>query len=85
LTQEDNTSLKEELIQEGKERNIAQQKVEEIEKQISEVFQAIPNSTKLEEACYEEKMRKIAQDLAQYKEHIKELEKRAIPTTPPKF
>jgi hypothetical protein len=28
-------------------------------------------------------MRKIVQDLAQYKEHIKELEECAVPTTPP--
>jgi RNase H-fold protein (predicted Holliday junction resolvase) len=77
LAQEDNTSLKEALSQEGKERKIAQQKVEEMEKQISGVFQAIPDNAESEEASSEEKMRKIAQALAQYKEKIKELEEHA--------
>jgi hypothetical protein len=82
LVQEDNTSLKEALSQEGKERKIAQQRVEEMERQISGVFQAIPDSAKSEEASFEEKMRKITQALVQYKEKIKELEEHAVPMTP---
>jgi hypothetical protein len=74
LAQEDNTSVKEALSQEGKERNIAQQRVEEMDRQISGVFQAILDSTKLKEASSEEKRRKIIEDLVQYKEQIKELE-----------
>jgi hypothetical protein len=83
LAQEDNTSLKEALSQEGKERKLAQQRVEEMEKQISGVFQAIPDNTESEEASSEEKMRKIAQALVQYKEKIKELEEHTVPMTPP--
>jgi hypothetical protein len=83
LVQEENTSLKEALSQEGHETNLAQQKVEEMEKKISGVFQAIPDNAELEEAYVEENMRRIAQALVQYKENIKELEERAIPTTPP--
>jgi hypothetical protein len=67
LAQEDNTLLKETLSQEGWERKIAQQKVEEMEKQISGVFQSIPDNVESEEASSEEKMRKIAQALTQYK------------------
>jgi hypothetical protein len=45
LAQEDNTSLKEAVSQEGKARKIAQKKLEEMEKQISAVFQAISDNT----------------------------------------
>jgi hypothetical protein len=42
--------------------------VEDMERQLSGVFQSIPNIAKLEEESFEEKMRKIAQALIQYKE-----------------
>jgi hypothetical protein len=83
IVQEENITLKEAIIQEGKEKNIVQQKVEEMEKHISEVFQTIPDNAGSEEVSSEEKMRKIAQALEQYKSQIKELEERAVPTTPP--
>jgi peptidoglycan hydrolase CwlO-like protein len=54
-----------------------------MERHISGLFQAIPNNTKLEEASFEEKMRKITQALVKYKEQIKELEERVVPRTPP--
>jgi peptidoglycan hydrolase CwlO-like protein len=60
-----------------------QQKVDEMENQINIVFQAISDDTTSEEASSEEKITKIAQTLQQYKEKIKELEERAVPTTPP--
>jgi DNA-directed RNA polymerase subunit F len=71
--QEYNTSLKEELSQEGKEKMMAQQKVDEIENQIQAVFQAISDSEGVQSASSQEKVRKIAQYLQQYKEQIKEL------------
>jgi predicted nucleic acid-binding Zn-ribbon protein len=54
-----------------------------MEKQINVVFQAISDNAKSEEASLEEKIRKITQDMEQYKEQIKELEEHAVPTTPP--
>jgi uncharacterized protein (UPF0371 family) len=83
LAQEDNTSLKEALSQEGKEKNMVQQKVDEMENQIQAVFQAISDNEGVQEASSQEKMRKIVQTLQQYKEQIKELEERAVPMTPP--
>jgi hypothetical protein len=83
IAQEENITLKEAINQEGKEKKIVQQKVEEMEKHISEVFQTIPDNAESEEVSSEEKMRKIAQALEQYKSQIKELEERAVPTTPP--
>jgi hypothetical protein len=65
--------LKEEISQEGKER------------QISGVFKAIPDNAESEEAYSEEKMRKIKQALVQYKEKNKELEECTVPMTPPLF
>jgi hypothetical protein len=53
-----------------------------MERQISGVFQAIPDITESEEASPEEKMRKISQALVQYKENIKELEEHTIPMNP---
>jgi predicted nucleic acid-binding Zn-ribbon protein len=54
-----------------------------METQINTVFQAISDDTVSEEASSEEKITKIAQTLQQYKEKIKELEERTVPTTPP--
>jgi len=85
LAQEDNTSMKEAISQEGKERKIEQQKLDEMEKHINVVFQAILDSTESEEESSEEKIRKITQTMEKYKEHIKELEEHAIPTTPPEL
>jgi hypothetical protein len=82
-TQEENITLKEEISQEGKEKKLAQQKVEEMEKHIGAVFQTIPDNAGSEEVSSEEKMKKIAQALEQYKRQIKELEEHAVPTTPP--
>jgi hypothetical protein len=45
-THEDNITLKEEISQEGKEKNLVQQKVEEMEKHICVVFQTIPDSAR---------------------------------------
>jgi hypothetical protein len=56
--------------------------MEEMEKQISGLFQAIPDNAEWEEAYSKEKMRKIAQALVKYKENIKELEDRTVPMTP---
>ena len=53
-----------------------------MEKQISGVFQAILDSVESKETSSEEKMRKIAQALVQYKEKIKELEENVVPMTP---
>jgi hypothetical protein len=64
LVQDENTSLKESLRQEAQERKIAQKKVESMEKQISGVFQAIPNIIESEEVSAEEKMKKISHALA---------------------
>jgi hypothetical protein len=83
LAQEYNTSLKEALIQEGKEKNMVHQKVDEMENQIQAVFQAISNSEGVHAASSQEKMRKIVQTLQHYKEQIKEMEEHAVPTTPP--
>jgi hypothetical protein len=56
---EDNTSLKEEFIQEGKVKKIVQQKLDEMEKHINVVFQAILDNTESEGSYLEEKIRKI--------------------------
>ena len=48
LAQEDNTSLKEAIIQEGKVRKIAHKKLDEMEKQINVVFQDISDNAKSE-------------------------------------
>jgi hypothetical protein len=56
-----------------------------MEKCISNVFHTILASAELEEAFFQEKMRKIAQTLEQYKDQIRELEEREVPTTPPEF
>jgi t-SNARE complex subunit (syntaxin) len=53
---------------------MVQQKVDEMENQIHVVFQAISDNAESEGASLEEKMRKIAQNLQQYKDQIKELE-----------
>jgi hypothetical protein len=58
IAQKENITLKEVINQEGKEKNIVQQKVEEMEKQISIVFQTILDSADLEGVYFEEKMRK---------------------------
>jgi hypothetical protein len=83
IAQEENMVLKEAISQEGKKKEIAQQKVDEMETQINTVFQAISDDTVSEEASSEEKITKIAQTLQQYKEKIKELEEHAVPMTPP--
>jgi predicted nuclease with TOPRIM domain len=80
--QEENTIMKEFIIQETQEKKRVQQKLYEMENQIQVVFQAISESAESEEASLEEKMRKIVQTLQQYKDQIKKLEERAIPTTP---
>jgi flagellar biosynthesis chaperone FliJ len=54
-----------------------------MEKHIGIVFQTILDNAGSEEVSSEEKMKKIAQDLEQYKSQIKELEEHAVPTTPP--
>ena len=77
--------LKEAISQEGQKKEIAQQKVDEMETQINEFFEAISDDTTLEEAYSEEKITKIAQTLQQYKEQIKELEEHAVPMNPPTF
>jgi hypothetical protein len=63
LVQQDNTSLKEAVSQEGKMRKIVQQKLYEMEKQINVIFQAISDSAESKEASSEEKIRKIAHDM----------------------
>jgi hypothetical protein len=83
ITQEENTILKEVIIQEGQEKNMAQKKVDEMENQIHVVFKAIIDSVESEGASSEEKMRNIVHTLQQYKDQIKELEDLTIPTTPP--
>jgi hypothetical protein len=83
IAQEENITLKEAVSQEGKAKKIVQQKLEEMEKHISTVFQTIPNNAESEGVSSEEKMRKIVQALEQYKDQIKELEECAVPTTPP--
>jgi hypothetical protein len=85
LAQEDNTSLKEALSQEGKEKKMVQYKVDEMENQIHTVFQAISNSEGIQGVSAQEKMQKIAQMMQHYKDHIKELEECTVPTTPPKI
>ena len=55
-----------------------------MEKYIGVVFWAIPYNVDSEGVSIEEKMKKIAQALEQYKDQIKELEEHAVPTTPPK-
>jgi hypothetical protein len=75
--------LKEAISQEGKENKLVEHKVEEMEKHIGTVFQTIPDNARLEEVSSKEKMKKIAQVLEQYKSQIKDLEERAVPTTPP--
>jgi hypothetical protein len=60
LAQEGNTSLKEALSQEGQEKNMAQQKMDEMENQIQAVFQSISDSEEVHEASSQDKMRKIA-------------------------
>jgi hypothetical protein len=59
LVQEDNTSLKEEVRKEGKVNKIAQKKLDNMEKQINVVFQAISGSVESEGASLKEKIRKI--------------------------
>jgi Mg2+ and Co2+ transporter CorA len=54
-----------------------------METRIDAVFEAISDDTVSEETSLEEKITKIMQTLQQYKEHIKELEERTIPMTPP--
>jgi hypothetical protein len=54
-----------------------------MEKHIGTVFQTIPDNAESEGVSSEEKMRKIAQALEQYKDQIKELEEHTVPTTPP--
>ena len=81
-TQEEKITPREAIIQEGKEKQLVQQKVEEIEKHIGIVFQTILDNAGLEEVSSEENMKKIAQALEQYKSQIKELEECAVPTTP---
>jgi chromosome segregation ATPase len=76
-TQEENNALQEAINQEGKEIWAVQQKVEEMEQCISIVFHTIPTSAESEETSSQEKMRKIAQTLEQYKDQIKELEEHA--------
>jgi hypothetical protein len=83
IAQEENTIMKEVISQEGQEKKRVQQKLDEMENQIHVVFQAISDNAESEEASSEEKMRKIAQMLQQYKDQIKELEEHAVPTTPP--
>jgi hypothetical protein len=86
LAQEDNTSLKEALSQEGKEKNMVhRQKVDEMENQVHTVFQAISDSEGVQGVSAQEKMQKIAQTLQHYKDQIKELEEHAVPTTPPEI
>jgi hypothetical protein len=74
--------LKEAIIQEGQKKEIVQKKVDEMETQINEVFQAISNDTVSEEAYSEDNITKIAQTLQQYKEKIKELEERSTYDSP---
>jgi hypothetical protein len=59
IAQEENITLKEVISQEGQEKKIAQQKVEEMEKYIGAVFQTIPDNTYSKGVSTEEKMRKI--------------------------
>jgi NCAIR mutase (PurE)-related protein len=63
IAQEENITLKEVISQEGKEKKIVQQKVEETEKQTSVVFQTISYSADSEGVYFEEKMKKIMQAL----------------------
>jgi len=56
-----------------------------MEKHIGIMFQTILDNAGLEEVSLEEKMKKIAEALEQYKIQIKELEERALPTTTPKL
>jgi hypothetical protein len=74
--------LKEELSQEGKEKNMVQQKVEKMENQIQAVFQAILEREGVQVASSQDKMIKIVHTLQQYKEHVKELEECTVPMTP---
>jgi hypothetical protein len=68
LAQKENTLLKEALSQEGKNKNMAQKKVEEMENQIQEVFQSISDNEGVQAASSQEKMKKIAHIFQQYKE-----------------
>jgi hypothetical protein len=47
-SQEENIALKEAISQEGREKKLAQQKIEEMEKHIGVVFQTIPDNAGLE-------------------------------------
>jgi hypothetical protein len=60
-----------------------QQEVDEMKNQIHIVFQAISDNAESEGASSEEKMIKIVQTLKQYKDQIKELEEKTVPSTPP--
>jgi hypothetical protein len=56
-----------------------------MEKHIGIMFQTILDNAGLEEVSLEEKMKKIAEALEQYKIQIKELEEHAVPTTTPEL
>jgi cob(I)alamin adenosyltransferase len=75
--------MKEDLNLEVQQKESAQQKVEEMENLIHILFQSIPNNTNEEAGSSEEKLRRIKKTIRQYKEKIKELEKRVTPTIPP--
>jgi hypothetical protein len=59
--QEENTLLKEAISQEGKEKKKVQKNLDEMEKKINVVFQAIFGSAKPEGSSSEEKIKKIKQ------------------------
>jgi dGTP triphosphohydrolase len=83
IAQEENMVQKEAIIQEGKKKEIAQQKVDQMETQIDGVFQDISYDTVSEEASMKENITKIVKNIQHYKEHIKEQEERALPMTLP--
>jgi hypothetical protein len=56
-----------------------------MENQIHAVFQAILDNEGIQGVSVQEKMQKIAQTMQHYKDQIKELEERAVPTTPPEI
>jgi hypothetical protein len=61
--QEEKIKLKEVINQEGKEKKITHQKVEDMEKYIGTIFRTILDNTESEGVSFEEKMRKITQAL----------------------
>jgi hypothetical protein len=85
LAQEENTSLKEALSQEGKVNKMSQHKVHDMENQIHAVFQAISESKGIQGVLTQEKMHKIAHTMKHYKDQIKEMEESTMPTNIPEI